>query len=721
MLTCIRLYTVCTVLLLSCAASYAQDRSNFVPVPMNWDEVPNTVFDLSGYLSAPAGKDGHIRVQGEQFVKPDGTRFKAWGVNFRESFFFMPKEEAERIAASFARFGFTCVRFHSIDGWNRAHLFPNPRNTTEWSAERLDQFDYFVYQLKKHGIYVTFTINAYRVFRADDGVTDYDQIGFGKPIYYFYPKVQEHFFDFARRLLTHKNPYTGYEYRHEPAVMFVEFLNENSIFEAWTFGRLIPNERPTASTAWRSLTPYYADYLRTLWNEWLEKNVSAEKRQEWAAALNSTDGKVPQSSGRDWARMSDEHFQAELRFFTELEQSFFDKAYKLLRDELGVKALITGDSDHNDWLSQFPHQITFNLGGDFMSAHGYWDHADWGPPPRVNRQNPMVNDPLDSSYNQFARAPMKGVPFTINETNTFFPHPFAGEHTPILTAYSLLQDWDGIHWFTWGHGMRRNGSSPPEMLSTSDPVRFANTIISGIMFHRKDIATANKTVVRTKTLADAMDSLRWDRPTNRPFYTKGFALSTPLQHRVLWQLVEEGDPALQQTYPESAPLGLLESDTGELVWKDADKKEGVVTINAPATQGAIGFIGGKSESLGNVDIAVENKHAIVILTSLDGKPIQSAGRLLLVAHADYTSTGFAWEEDRRVVRSMGTHPMIIDPVKGTLGLKQLDVAQRVTITPLTGVGAPKDQSFNAVGSGANWSIALGNDHVSTWYLIEVAR
>ena len=104
--------------------------------------------------------------------------------------------------------------------------------------------------------------------------------------------------------------------------------------------------------------------------------------------------------------------------------------------------------------------LSFNLLGDFVDGHGYWQHPDLGPPLR-SRNDPMVNDPLDSTVVQFARSPVAGRPFTISETNHPFPHRFACEGFSILTAYALFQDWDGLLWFDWGPG----GSIPPRAWS----------------------------------------------------------------------------------------------------------------------------------------------------------------------------------------------------------------------------------------------------------------
>ena len=70
----------------------------------------------------------------------------------------------------------------------------------------------------------------------------------------------------------------------------------------------------------------------------------------------------------------------------------------------------------------------------------------------------MVNDPLDSTVVQFVRTPVEGHPFTISETNHPFPHQYACEGLPILSAYALFQDWDGLLWFDWGPGRIRPGA-----------------------------------------------------------------------------------------------------------------------------------------------------------------------------------------------------------------------------------------------------------------------
>ena len=256
------------------------------------------------------------------------------------------------------------------------------------------------------------------------------------------------YLDFARQLLTHRNPYTGLEYRNEPALAWIELLNENSLIEAWSQWRLmVPKEPPPAHT-WSAIPSSYGEQLTGLWNRWLERNTTAGQRQAWAAALGSRPGDgVPRSHPHDWVEnCTREHYLAEMRFYMELERDLFQRARQLIKVDMQAQSLLIGDGDHNDTISPYPHMLAFNLQGDFLDGHGYWQHPDLGPPLKC-RNDPMVNDPLDSTVVQFARSPVAGRPFTISETNHPFPHRFACEGFPILTAYALFQNWDGILWF----------------------------------------------------------------------------------------------------------------------------------------------------------------------------------------------------------------------------------------------------------------------------------
>ena len=248
--------------------------------PFNWDwsRAHESVLDLSRFLDAPAGKGGPVRVQDGHFVKPDGSRLRLWGVNIASTSCFPPKDQAPRIADDLARLGFNIARFHHLDAdWGQCLFISKTNDTRAFDANNLDRLDYFIAELKKRGIYTSLTMNVHRNFKEGDGVRDWKILGIGKGATYFNPRLIELQHEFTRNLLTHKNPYTGNEYRHEPAIVTIEMVNENSLLEAWCQWRLVGRDDKAGDT-WSPIPVSYANELTEQFNAWLATNRHVRNR-----------------------------------------------------------------------------------------------------------------------------------------------------------------------------------------------------------------------------------------------------------------------------------------------------------------------------------------------------------------------------------------------------------------------------------------------------------
>lgn len=62
--------------------------------------------------------------------------------------------------------------------------------------------------------------------------------------------------DYARQLLTHRNPYTGLEYRNDPAIVIVEINNENAL-----------------PVGFKEPSAFHGNELTQLYHEWLARNI----------------------------------------------------------------------------------------------------------------------------------------------------------------------------------------------------------------------------------------------------------------------------------------------------------------------------------------------------------------------------------------------------------------------------------------------------------------
>jgi len=210
------------------------------------------------------------------FVNQRGQRVRLWGVNLSFEANFPTHADAERIAKRMAAFGVNTVRCHHMDtaNWPRGIWDTDGRTL---HPEAIDRLDYFIDALAKHGIYTNLNLHVGKKHSADlnlpESPTEYD-----KMVNIFTPELVEAQKDYARKLLTHKNPYrSNTTYAEDYAVAIVEITNENSLF-MWN-----------AETTLRTLPPFYADILHKRYNRWL-----ADKYNTQAALTASwTKGSLP--------------------------------------------------------------------------------------------------------------------------------------------------------------------------------------------------------------------------------------------------------------------------------------------------------------------------------------------------------------------------------------------------------------------------------------------
>ena len=662
-----------------------------------------------------ASRDSSRRATGI-FGQPDGQRFRIWGINFAADDCFPPKEIAPLIAGDLARLGFNYIRMHHLDaGFGPPNLFHEGSDSTQTlDPERLDRLDFFIAELKKQGIYTNLNLNNSRRFRAGDGVRDRHPLGTGKCATYFNPRLIDLQHQYARNLLDRVNPYTGNHYRDEPALVAVEMVNENSLIEGWLMER-IHGPNLDGQPMFGSLPKSYAVELTVMFNQWLAEHRDEQQVETLRKESNTEPGDlIPRLRPAELKAASKERFTAEAKFYVHVEDYFFVAFKQLLRKQIGLQCLLIGPADHNDGIATFPHIQTLAKHFDFIDGHGYWEHPQLQSPQWV-RNTPMVNDPLDSSYNQFARTPVLGVPFVFGETSAPYPGDYGAEVFPILAAYACHQDWDGACWFYYGDG-RKSGDHPAigDIFALgNDPSRMASIVAAGALFHRADVAVAKKTIVRGYDATSTMESMRWERGPNRPFFHKGYDLSTAFRHAVRLTF----DPAKATPLPQWDDAESYTTDTEEIVWAGMKSKRGLVAIDTAKTQALIGFVGETSHNLTHLDVALKNPFATIILTSLDNKSIAHSQKMLLVATNRSQNTGLELEDDHQTITSLGSAPTQIEHIRGELTVSGLLQAKSLRITPLGAAGNPIAEPFSAQVKDGTAAIPVGKT-ATVWYLLE---
>lgn len=259
-----------------CVTMSRAQSSQLFPFVLPWDDAAPSVTNLSAWLHQPAGKFGPVRAGADGHYYVGNQRMRFFGVNVCFGGAFPRKEHAEKIAARMAKFGINVVRFHHMD----MQTFPtgirarNAAHTCDLDAESLDRLDYFIAQLKRHGIYVNLNLLVSRPFNAADGLpAEIESLGWKERhiVGFFYAPALELQKEYARKLLTHRNPYTGLTYAEDPAVAFVEINNENGLIHAWLGNNV------------DALPKVFLSDLQQQWNAWLRQRYGTtdKLRQAW--------------------------------------------------------------------------------------------------------------------------------------------------------------------------------------------------------------------------------------------------------------------------------------------------------------------------------------------------------------------------------------------------------------------------------------------------------
>ena len=703
-----------------------------------WDDGDVGPTDMSFLLDKPAGAHGFIRCQDGHLVRGDGSRWRAWGVNITFGDPMPTQAQARAISRRLAKFGINCIRLHHMDrrwpdGLIMRRSGPEPDGarmgrddelTRTLDPEALARMDYFIACCRAQGIYTDLNLNVSRLFSQADGVKQADWLGYGKALTYFDPQLLRLQKEYATQLLGHVNPFTGNRYAEEPAVALVELVNENSILESWTHGRLRGEQRTPFGT-WGDIPPAYAADLDRLWNEWLLRHYPEREAlvHAWQGGLADFEdparGSVYRLQPEDFDDATPQRFRDEATFYADMECGYFRDMGAFLRGELGVRQPILGSSDHNHSWHGALHVLN-NTELNLNDGHCYWQHPHYGASDysRVDwtlTNTPMIDAPDHSAPSQLSRSRVLGVPYIVSEINEPFPNDHAAEFIPIMAAYAQLQDWDGVFFYCYGAGREAGWESaaiPAFFPLHNDPVKMPQLAAGALMFLRGDVQPAQEMVAQHLTADHVLDALRADPPDDE------FPYSLPWLPGRLALIHGTGIASFdaQELAPADNEIDMardiIVSDTNELMWLAGGN--GPVLVDTPRTQAIVSH--GGTNACTNMEIAVDVPLCAVQLSSLDGQDIVASTRMLLVVGGRVANTGMRWADDaRQSLTEWGEGPARVEPVTGTVTLRNLDSAVQATLQPLDERGQPAGEAIAFEDTPAGLTVQLPGG--TPWYLV----
>ena len=404
-------------------------------------------------------------------------------------------------------------------------------------------------------------------------------------------------------------------------------------------------------------------------------------------SLEKGDVEIPASTWCEAARRDVRLFMADA------EKGFIRELTDFLRKDLGVRVPITAS------------QITYHGAKivaetcDYADIHAYWQHPDfpgrpWDPANWTIRNTPMELAPDADSL--LSRAPWRLLdrPFTISEWNIPDPNDYAASTVPFAAIVAALQDWDGVFFFDYQSG--ENGWDTDRMRGyfsfNGQPVKLALLAACANLYRRGDLKPLSD--VAAGTLNDLLPA------------TLG------LGHRI------GIDPKATRPASPAAPAGKrLASPDGQVVWDASERTQAHLLINTPNSRAVWGLIAGQKFNLGGVQLALgatDRNYAALILTSLDGKPLEKARRILLTAVGSAENRGMVWNDTRTSVGNQwGTGPALVNGIPAEVTLP----FRIKSVHALDGRGQPQGAvPVHIEGSTSRFTI--GPEHRTLWYEIE---
>ncbi len=563
-----------------------------------------TAVDVSSFLDAPAGKHGFLKTKGSHFVFDDGTPARFWGFDIMGSECFPNHKTAERLAARLARMGANIVRLHHMDApWARPNIFNNRFDDTQHlSAASLERLDYFLFQLKKRGIYVYLDWLVNRKFKAGDHVADWKLIDDGaKIVAHFNPRIIELQKKYMAQLLGHKNPYTGLFLRDEPQIVLSEVINEDSLFyEDWYY--LVP--------------PRYLNELRKLC-----------RGIEPAA----DPGRHP--------------FDAPtLRALYRIESEYYRSMRTYLK-QIGLRCPTTGS---NHWENLGPALLA-DSETDYIDRHYYWDHPKDGFGYIREFDNlSMLTHPDLSFVPDLAATRVAGKPFVVTEWCFCWINDFISEAPLMGAAYASLQDWNVMIWFDISATAPGNRMEN-EFDMANKPHLFAQWPAAALMFYRRDLKPLQQTVIGRITPDALLTGLSMSSSLNP---------ADSLDKQVMVQIGKEFRPvAPPEDYPDniSTPGMIWDADAGTFT---------VSSAGTSAATGFLG--GSGTFDMAGVQVRVQTPFCSIWLTALDSQPANASKHLLLTLTSHVENTGMTFNGARTHLTSPGHSPLLVEPVQAAL-------------------------------------------------------
>lgn len=645
--------------------------------------VDGSALDVSGYLPVePAGAHGRVIINDQgrfAFADKPGqpVRFRANSIGGGAIDDCGDKAGIELFCREMRKNGFNMIRTHFLDSW----LVRGGEKDGDIQAEQLDHFDYLVYCLKQHGIYLNFDLmtnfigytpgsswNARLTEECYKGRLHFD------------PAIRKNWRDGAERVLCHVNPYTNTRLIDEPLLAMTHGYNEQE------FGFM----RPFSVELVR---PAYQDFLR--------------RQYETVAAMNKDLGTAFRRFEDVACFSPEERDRPIVRVFMQEVEIGTLRWYKQQLQEMGYDGPL---SNYNMLKDQHYNQV--RRAGDYVSINSYHDHP-WDDLKTLSQQSAIGRKA--AVFRDAIATRQQGMPMVVTEYASVFWNQYRHDQAFVFSAYAAFQDVDVLTAHANSVSVRTVSEQDRLRSFTmyNDPMGLAAEYLAFFMFLRGDVASAQQRVrvaVDMDGIYDAPDKMRplaytqsqlalltgfaidcVDKKTPAPALAEnemamqGQGGANVITDLAGFSMTVEGEKAEELSLATIAMLkqrgwlgetnrsdgkGIFENASGE-IYLDATRN--FMCVDTPRLQGVSAEAQTRWQTR-DLDVREISERGCLAVVSVDGlAEVRQARRLTLVYATDALNSTMTFaSDDKKTVVDFGTGPTLLKSGRVTIAIANVN-------------------------------------------------
>ena len=671
-----------------------------------------SALDLSGLVDrSPAGTWGRVTVDAAGrlvFEKRPERELRFFSIQLLPGstigMQYMSHAEVEALVETIVRQGYNMVRIHGpgrfLVGPGRGaalknqDTFPLPETADEIEFDPVaqDRLDYFIYLLKKNGIYINLDgLVSFVGFSSEVGLSIAARHSNSAKVQMFVnPARRRNWTAGVSKILTHRNPYTGTALKDDPVLALLQYYNEQDI-------RLDLRD--------------YSDAFQPLWSEFLQRKYRSYSSlyAAWQGRCGDValppDGSFSQVPGISFkvartntpAGIDMTRFQAE----RELEMTRF---YQREMARIGYRGLTT-QWDMATRLVHLPARAEMPV----ITMHGYHAHPSGYGGSRgitLNQKSPLAEG--GSAVKRQSTARWLDRPYLITEFGFVFWNRYRHEQGLVYGACASLQNWNGIACHC--NQAVLYGDALVSFQVGHDPVGRASELVTAFCYLRGDVRPSPHTVeipiseefaFGGRAMGAIPDELSrmwiWSRigltfagryraPVNADLritpdgtaQTGGSDMFEEIRatrgtaglERYCALLKRDG--ILPGNNRSNPARGLYESDTGEIFM---NVKTAELSLQTVRLEGAVL----KSDHPVTLDALTVERCTVpvaVTVVSLDRRSIRNADRLLAVIATDARNSNMRFsDKEETTLESIGTLPVLVKTGRFRLAIARPDQAE----------------------------------------------